>query len=902
MRRWIIRVAMLLATLSAVSRLPAQQKQLPPLIDREVFFGDPEYAGAQVSPDGRHISFLKTHRGQLNVWVTRINEPLTAARPITADSTRPVPGYFWSQDGKWVLFVQDRGGNENFHVFAVDPTAAPEPVTGVPPARDLTPHGAVQAQIVAVPEATPGQILVAINDRDASKHDVYRVDIATGERKLVFRNDAGIIGFTADLAGSVRLGTRVSDTGESELLRIVSETEATPIVRLPCDIFRSCAPVRFHKDNRRIYLITAAPGSDLTQLVLHDVESGQQEIVESDPEKQVDFGGVEFSDATDELVATYYLGDRLRIYPKDERFAKDYAAVKAGVGNGDIYFASSTNDDRLQVVSVTSDVDPGATYLYDRSTGRVKLLYRPYPKLPTEHLASMRPVRYRARDGLEISAYLTLPKGVEPRGLPAIVLPHGGPWGRDVWGYDAFAQFLANRGYAVLQPNFRGSTGYGAKFLDAGNNEWGTGAMQHDITDGVAWLIEQGIADRARIGIMGGSYGGYATLAGLAFTPEIYAAGVDIVGPSNIITLLESIPPYWAPLKKAFDLRVGDMSDPVDLERLKQQSPLHSATRITAPLLVIQGANDPRVKKRESDQIVVALRDLGRRVEYVVAPDEGHGFAGRVNRIAMMVAIEKFLASHLKGRFQQVVRDEIAQRLAQITVRIGELQVQQPEPCAPAQTAEFSGAGLRPGTWKYRQKLQLMGQTIDANTTVTVAEATHGARPAWLLVETSSLPTGEASDSMLLDRATLAPLSRTVHQGPATIELRAHADSITGRIEAGAQRVPIRLGKTGTLYFEGTPLNLAITTLPLAPGFAASLKTFSVMGAKTKDVRIEVTGVEQVTAPAGAAEAFRVELKPADGEGGTTLWIERTGRRLLRAETKLPPAMGGGTAIAELVG
>jgi dipeptidyl aminopeptidase/acylaminoacyl peptidase len=901
MRRWIICVAMLLATLTATSTLAAQEQQIPPLLDRELFFGDPEYAGAQVSPDGRHISFLKTNRGQLNVWVTRLGDPLTAARAITADSTRPVPGYFWSQDGRWVLFVQDQGGNENFHVYAVDPTAAAEPATGVPPARDLTPYGAVQAQIVAVPEATPAHILVALNDRDASKHDVYRVDIATGERKLVYRNDAGIIGFTADLAGDLRLGTRVSDTGESELLRIVSETDATPIARLPCDIFRSCAPVRFHKDNRRVYLITAAPGSDLTRLVLHDVETGRQEDVESDPEKQVDVGGVEFSDATDELVATYYVGDRLRIYPKDERFARDFAAVKTAVGDGDIYFTSSTNDDRLRVVTVTSDVDPGATYLYDRGTGQVKLLYRPYPKLPSEHLAAMRPVRYKARDGLEIPGYLTLPKGVEPRNLPAIVLPHGGPWGRDVWGYDAFAQFLANRGYAVLQPNFRGSTGYGAKFLDAGNDEWGTGAMQHDITDGVAWLVEQGIADRARVGIMGGSYGGYATLAGLAFTPDIYAAGVDIVGPSNIITLLESIPPYWAPLKKAFDLRVGDMRDPEDLERMKRQSPLHSATRITAPLLVIQGANDPRVKKRESDQIVVALRDLGRKVEYVVAPDEGHGFAGRVNRIAMMVAIEKFLAQHLKGRFQEDVREAIAQRLAQITVRIDTLQVQQPEQLAPARAAEFSGAAVQPGTWKYNQKLQLMGQTIDANTTVTVSASTHEGRPAWLLVETSSLPTGAASDTVLLDPATLAPLTRVVHQGPATIELRAHADSITGRIEAGAQRMPISLAKTGTVYFEGTPLNLAIATLPLAPGFAASLKTFNVMGAKTKDVRIEVTGVEQVTVPAGAGEAFRVELRPADGDGGTTLWIERSGRRLLRAETKLPAAMGGGTAVAELI-
>jgi dipeptidyl aminopeptidase/acylaminoacyl peptidase len=898
MRTWII----VLAAFVATAPLSAQQGALPPLIDREIFFGDPEYAGAQVSPDGGHIAFLKTHRGQLNVWVTGIREPLTAARPITADSTRPVPGFFWSEDGRWVLYVQDKGGNENFHVYAVDPSATPEASTGVPPARDLTPYDAVQAQIVALPEATPTQILVALNDRDASKHDVYRVDIATGERKLVFRNDAGILGFTADLAGNVRLGTRVSETGESEVLRLAGETEATSIMKLPCDIFRSCAPVRFHKDNRRVYLVTSAAGADLTLLMLHDLESGRQEVVESDPDRQVDFSGAQFSDATEELVATFYVGDRLRIYPKDERFAKDLAVVKAAVGDGDIYFGASTNDERLHIVSVTSDVDPGATYLYDRTSGQVKLLYRPYPKLPTEHLASMKPVRYRARDGLQIPAYLTLPKGVEPRGLPAIVLPHGGPWGRDVWGYDAFAQFLANRGYAVLQPNFRGSTGYGAKFLDAGNDEWGTGAMQHDITDGVGWLIEQGIADRARVAIMGGSYGGYATLAGLAFTPDIYAAGVDIVGPSNIITLLESIPPYWAPIKKTFDLRVGDMNDPRDLERLKRQSPLHSATSIKAPLLVIQGANDPRVKKRESDQIVVALRDLGRKVEYIVAPDEGHGFAGRVNRIAMMVGIEKFLAPQLRGRFQEDVRAEIAQRLAQITVRIDTLKVQQPVQATTAQAAEFSGAALRPGTWKYSQKLQRMGQTIDATSIVTLTETTHEARPAWLLVEATSLTTGEATDTVLLDRATLAPLHRIVHQGPATIELRARTDSITGRIEAGPQRMPVAVATGGTVFFEGVPLRISIPTLPLAAGYAASIRTLDVLAAKTRDVRIEVTGVEQITVPAGSAEAFRVELRPVDGDGGTTFWIERTGRRVLKAETRLPSSMGGGTAVAELIG
>jgi dipeptidyl aminopeptidase/acylaminoacyl peptidase len=329
-----------------------------------------------------------------------------------------------------------------------------------------------------------------------------------------------------------------------------------------------------------------------------------------------------------------------------------------------------TEDDRLVLVAVDSDVDPSSTYVYDRETGEAELLYRTRPEVPTEHMAGMRPVRYTARDGVEIPAYLTVPQGVEANDLAVVVMPHGGPWGRDVWGFDGFAQFLANRGYAVLMPNFRGSTGYGKEFLNLGNEQWGTGTMQHDISDGVQWLVEQGIADPEKVAIMGGSYGGYATLAGLAFTPELYAAGVDIVGPSNIITLLNSIPPYWKPMQKLFSVRVGDLSDPADVERMQAQSPLNSADAITAPLLVIQGANDPRVKQAESDQIVVALRDKGQPVEYLVAANEGHGFANEDNNLAMFAKIEEFLATHLGGRYQADMPPEIEQKLEELTVDV----------------------------------------------------------------------------------------------------------------------------------------------------------------------------------------------------------------------------------------
>ncbi len=648
--------------------------QLPPLVDREVFFGDPQIAYAALSPDGRFVSFAKQLDGILNVWVKRIDEPFSAARPVTEDKTRPVIGYFWSQDGKYILYTQDKLGDENFRVYAVDPTAAPAPGSAAPPALDLTPYENVQARIISVPDNAPNQMLVGLNDRDPRLHDVYRLDIHTGERKLVFQNDQNIAGWVADLEGNLRLGVRVDEEGGTEILRVDGDKLTTVYT---CNFEEECNPFRFHRDGRRVYMTTNKGDLNLTRLVLFDPKTGTEELVESDPQGQVDFGGATFSRATDELIGTSYLGDRIRLYPKDPQFEKDIQVLRGAGLNGDLFFREPTRDDRIWIVKNIVDTDEGPNYLYDRSTGKVELLYRPRDDIPVAYMAERKPVRYTARDGLEIPAYLTLPKGVEARALRAVIVPHGGPWGRDGWGYDAIAQFLANRGYAVLQPNFRGSTGYGKRFLNLGNNEWGTGDMQHDITDGAKWLVEQGIAAPGKIAIMGGSYGGYATLAGVAFTPDVYAAGVSIVGPSSIITLMESIPPYWKPIVKMFHKRVGNPEDPQDRERLIAQSPLHSAEEITAPLLVIQGANDPRVKKAESDQIVLAMRRLGRTVEYLVAPDEGHGFAGEINNLAMFAKIEKFLAQHLGGRYQESMAPEVRKRLEELTVNIETLTLRE---------------------------------------------------------------------------------------------------------------------------------------------------------------------------------------------------------------------------------
>jgi dipeptidyl aminopeptidase/acylaminoacyl peptidase len=636
----------------------------PPLIDRQLFFGDPEIARGQISPDGKFIAFVKPLDGTRNVWVKRTGEPFEKARPLSAETKRPIGGYFWSRDGKFILFAKDQGGDENFNVYAVDPAAPPAPGQKVPAARNLTEAKKVRAFIYEVPKTDPDTIYVGLNDRDPAWHDLYKVRISTGERTLLRKNTERLTGWVFDRKGQLRLATRSAENGDTEVLRV----DADGFKKIySCNVFETCYPARFHKDGRRAYIVTNKGDVDLTRLVLLDPAAGSEELVEADPMSRVDFEFPVFSERTDELLATAYQDDKTRMYWKDKAFAADYALLQKRLPGKEIFFGSGTDDERLFLISAVSDTEPGETYLFDRTSKKLTLQYRVFEKLPRQYLAEIKVVHYKSSDGLEIPAYLTLPRGVPAKDLPLIANPHGGPWGRNSWGYDPLAQFLANRGYAVLQPNFRASTGYGKKFLNAGNHEWGQ-KMQDDITWGVKYLIAEGIADPKRVGILGGSYGGYATLAGLAFTPDVYAAGVSIVGPSNLITLMSSIPPYWEAIRKVFIERMGDPATPEGKAQLERQSPLNSADKIKAPLLVAQGQNDPRVNKAESDQIVVALRERGFPVEYLVAPDEGHGFARPVNSMAMFASAEKFLAKHLGGRYQEDMTPEVATRLQEITV------------------------------------------------------------------------------------------------------------------------------------------------------------------------------------------------------------------------------------------
>ena len=658
-----------IAFLALAITTKAQTSSLPPLIDRELFFGPPTIAGGQLSPDGKYMSFLKTYKGTMNVWVKDANAPFESAHVLTADTLRPIRSYFWSRDGKYILYVQDKGGDENFNVYAVSPSEKPTAGQDIPTNRALTDYKGVRTFIYSVPKSDPDALYIGLNDRDKKWHDLYKLKISTGEKTLLRQNSDKdrITGWIFDWSDKLRLATRANEDGSNDLLR-VDEKELVPIYHTgPFEEFDTYA---FDKDNKQYYIATnRGDDRDLKQLVLLDPVSMKETLVEKDPLNRVDFGNANFSDVTKTLLVTSYTDEKERLYWKDKQFEADYKVIEKALPGLLLDFTSSTADENLWLLNAYSDTDPGAAYLFDRKTKKVSFQYRPRPDIPIKSLAPMKAIKYKSSDGLEIPAYLVLPKGVPAKNLPMVAFPHGGPWGRDYWGYNSFAQFLANRGYAVLMPNFRASTGYGKKFLDAGNKQWGD-KMQDDITWGIKYLISEGIVDAKHVGIMGGSYGGYATLAGVAFTPDVYAAAVSIVGPSNLITLLNSIPPYWESIRKVFYLRMGDPTTDEGKAQLERQSPLNSADKIKTPLLVAQGANDPRVNKAESEQIVNALRKRNFPVEYILAPDEGHGFARPVNNMAMLAAAEKFLATYLGGRYQETMTPEVEKRLSEIKVDV----------------------------------------------------------------------------------------------------------------------------------------------------------------------------------------------------------------------------------------
>jgi dipeptidyl aminopeptidase/acylaminoacyl peptidase len=637
----ILRLASLLAVVILVSLVACSKQKLegvppylPPTIPLKDFFDNPKISSATISPDGLKFAFLKPSvNNRMNVWVCDIAAGIDSAKVVTNDSKRGISSFHWTWDSRYLLYSQDEGGNENFHVYRVDPSLAE------PNAVDLTPFPKTRAGLLDLPRERPNEALVSINNRDPRVFDVHKLDISTGQLTLVEKNPGDVDSWEVDTNGVVR-GCNVVIGTDTELR--VRDGATGPFRKLARYTYDEDPRVHgFSKDGTFLYF-SSSRGSDTARLVKLDLKTAQETPIDSDP--TYDFGSALISDLTHDLIAVAYQRARLEYKSFDEQFSKDLE-ILAKVHDGDILFRSCDAQEQKWIIAYNSPTDPGATYLYDRATGKAEFLYRPRPWLKSQDLVEMQIVEFPSRDGLTLHGYLTLPKGRLAEKLPLIEVVHGGPWARDDWGYDPEAQFLANRGYAVMQINYRGSTGYGKAFTNAGDKEWG-GKMTDDMVDAVTWAIQKGYADPKRVGIYGGSYGGYATLAALAFRPGLFKCGIDYVGISNLLTFMTTIPPYWEPFRPVMYKRVGNPNTEKDF--LKSRSPLFFADKIDVPLFIAQGFNDPRVNHAEAEQIVEALKKRGHPVEYLVKMDEGHGFANPENRMEFYQKMEAFLAQHLK--------------------------------------------------------------------------------------------------------------------------------------------------------------------------------------------------------------------------------------------------------------
>ncbi|TDD96214.1 S9 family peptidase [Flavobacterium cellulosilyticum] len=670
MKKTLLHLAVFIITVNAILAQTKTIKTDIPILDRELFFGNPEFVGGKLSPDGKYISFMKEYEGIMNIWVKKFDEPFGNARPLT-NSKRPMQGYFWSEDGKYILYVKDENGDENINIFAVDPMATAES-SKVPASRNLTPLKGIAAKINLVSKKNPDLIIVSLNDRDKAWHDLYELKIATGELTKIYENKDRVTGFDFDWDENLRVVSKTDEKGNT----IMYKKEGESLTQIyETSVSEQAYITSWTPDNKQIYIVSNKGDLNLSTLLLMNLDTQKITKIESDPKNKVDFGGLNTSDLTHEIISTSYTDDKTTYYWKDKKWEASYTYLQSKFPGREITFQSLTKDEKKLLVAISGDKYASELYFFNIDTKELLLQYvsRPALKKVEQYLAAMTPIKYKSSDGVEISGYLTLPVGSSGKNLPVIMFIHGGPKGpRDNWGYNSYAQFLANRGYAVLQPNFRASGGYGKKFLNAGDLQWGK-LMQDDITWGVKYLIAQGIANKDKVAIMGGSYGGYATLAGLAFTPDVYACGVDIVGPSNLFTLLESIPAYWEAGRASLYAMVGDPKTEEGKKRMEEASPLFSADKIVKPLLIIQGANDPRVKKAEADQIVIALRDKGKKVSYLMADDEGHGFRKPVNNMAMFAETEKFLAGILGGKYQKEMPENVANRLKEITVDISKV-------------------------------------------------------------------------------------------------------------------------------------------------------------------------------------------------------------------------------------
>lgn len=880
--RSIFFLAILLFTLTMCNK---KTNYKAPLIDRELFFGNPEISSGKLSPDGKWISFMKEYDGIMNVWIKAFDEPFENARPLT-DSKRPLYGYFWTVDGKYILYAKDKDGDENINIFAVDPTKGTK--EALPESRNLTPLEEVTARIYQVSDNDPDLFFIGLNDRDKAWHDLYSLKISTGALELIYENTDRITSYNFDWEDNLRLLSKTDEKGNTVTLRINEDESLTPIYETTVD--EQAYVAGWTPDNAQFYLVSNVGDLDLSTLFLMNPETEELTKIESDPEGRVDFGGLRLDQNTREIISTSYTDDKTRRYWQNKTWEENYNFLKEQFPGREVSFQSSTKDYSKFLVALSGDKYASESYFFDTETNELIFQYTPRPDLKEveEFLSPMTPITYKSSDGLEIPAYLTTPFGFEAENLPVVVLVHGGPKGpRDYWGYNPTVQFLANRGYAVLQPNFRASGGYGKQFMNAGDLQWGK-LMQDDITWGVQHLIDEGIADKERIVIMGGSYGGYATLAGLAFTPDLYAAGVDIVGPSNIFTLLESIPAYWEAGRAYLYAMVGDPNTEEGKKLIKEASPLFHVDNIEKPLLIIQGANDPRVKQAESDQIVIALRDKGKKVSYLLAEDEGHGFAKPDNRMAMYAEVEKFLAEVIGGRYQEDMPENIAETLEKIRVDIDIVTLEETEEVALAEALPTLNPKLEETTLKYEMIIEVQGKEMDMKMERNIKKEADN----WAITDKVKSMMMSSTDKMIYN-ASFQPQSRLVEQMGQNITMDFEKNSV--QIDAMGKNVDLEMN--GAYFSDGPGMDLMIAGLPLKKGYQLAFLMPDAMNMKAKEVLLNVVNEEKLD----EKDTWKVTIISAENnKDKTTLWIDKASKRALKTE-QIVPAMGNAVMTLKLI-
>lgn len=630
---------LLLAASLLAMTVPATAMADVPLIERAKLFGNPSKAQGRISPDGKWLSWTAPVDGVLNLWVAPAADP-AKARAVTKGKDRPIRQYFWAPDSQSLLYVNDKGGDENFKLYGVDVATGAE--------KTLTPFDKVRAEVVATSNTIKDRILIGLNNRDPRWHDIHSLDLATGKLTLVQQND-GYGGFTADDNLVLRIAARPTAAGGTEFFRVEGgKVAATPFASVGLEDSQTTQPIGFTSDGKTLYWVDSR-GRNTAALIAQDFASGTMQVIAEDARADI---GEAMTDPVTGKVQAYAVNYLRNDWTAtDPAIAGDLAFLKTEL-KGDVQVTSRTDADDRWTVVVDPVTAPPATWLYDRKAKKLTQLFVGRPELVGAPLVAMQPVEIKSRDGKTLVSYLSKPAGVTGP-VPMVLLVHGGPWARDNYGFNAAHQWLANRGYAVLSVNFRSSTGLGKAFTSAGDKQWGR-AMHDDLLDAVDWAVAQGVTTKDKVAIMGGSYGGYATLAGLTFTPTAFACGVDIVGPSNLFTLLKSIPAYWEAGRTQLYGRMGDPGTPEGQALLKERSPLFAADRIVRPLLIGQGANDPRVNVAESDQIVAAMKAKNIPVTYVLFPDEGHGFAKPANSIAFWAVTENFLSKCLGGRAEPI--------------------------------------------------------------------------------------------------------------------------------------------------------------------------------------------------------------------------------------------------------